>query len=279
VIRVDRPRRIPWIAGRRCDRAVYNRLRAEGYNRLRSPTSCSPKYTYPASALMLRGSLGDLGPTTFRIPLRFSAEGAQFGAKPAIMGWERSETRGCGLNRPPIACLASAVARGHLQVIRSGWRPGRVAGQGGHMDGAATAATNGRSAVEGGHGGMHFPAGSGSVPSSGRIRGKGDERVRTVLQQVLSAAYPATGEVQATTAPTLTSAETAPAVAASALLIRDTDGTLCSAFARALLGRCSVNPRPVARTGFRHGRKARRNSAVAGGRPWPAPAIPRFGAG
>jgi hypothetical protein len=87
-------------------------------------------------------------------------------------------------------------------------------------------------------------------PLARRIRGKGDEPIRNVLQQVLSAAYPATGEVQATTTSALTSAETVPAVAASALRIRDTDGSFCSAFARALLGRCSVNPRPVARTGF-----------------------------
>jgi hypothetical protein len=68
-----------------------------------------------------------------------------------------------------------------------------------------------------------------------------------------------------------------PAGAASALVIHDTDGSLCSAFARALLWHCSVNLRPVDRTGFPHGRKGRCNGAVTGG-PGPAgpPAIPRW---
>lgn len=68
----------------------------------------------------------------------------------------------------------------------------------------------------------------------------GDPRARDhgypVLQQVLSAADPGHGKVQAATTSALTSAETVPTGAASALLIREADGSLYSAFAQALLG-------------------------------------------
>ena len=53
-----------------------------------APASYSPEYTYPARGLMLRGSVEDLNFATFRRLLCFSAEGAQFGAKPAIMSRE-----------------------------------------------------------------------------------------------------------------------------------------------------------------------------------------------
>jgi len=80
------------------------------------------------------------------------------------MSWEQSWGRGCGLSGPPIACLVSrwpAVTAGDQIRVASS----RVAGQGGHVDGAATAAvTTGRSAAEEGHLGMHFHGGSGSAP-------------------------------------------------------------------------------------------------------------------
>ena len=122
------------------------------------------------------------------------------------------------------------------------------------MDGAATAATTaGRSAAEGGHPGMHFPAGSGSAPSSGRIWGKVTNASAMFCSGFSARRIPATGEVQATV-PALTSAETVPAVAASALLIHDADGTpllgLCAGFTQALLSQSPADRTP-------HGRKAR----------------------
>ena len=119
---------------------------------------------------MLGGSPGGLRPTAFRFSLCFSAEGAQFGAKPS------DYERGAVLEARP---RAEPAARG-VPGIRSGLRSpagdqirvasGRVAGQEGPVYGTAT--TTGRSAGRRGNLGMHFHGGAGSAPSTGRIRGK-----------------------------------------------------------------------------------------------------------